>query len=201
MDMIQNLAGGDRKNLVQGFALLLSLLEQAGKLSKTVTPQQGRQGGQDSYSSDHEVEGDFQLADVLVDYAGSPLDRVRDTFASYAEKSLPDGRLLRRYNTGNVRLINPKSEVIQEETAGGNLVVSLPDGKVIFQENPGHPLLLFDTHNPGRPRVARVVMVKMGDAKQATPAFTFGDEDANYVVDMNTLDYYRVARQPALAAA
>ena len=193
MDLIQNLVGGDRRNLVTGFAMLLSLLEQAGKLQQMVPPAGNRQRGQDSFASGEEVNDAPRLDESLL-LAGSPLDRVRDTFSSYEEKALADGRLLRRYESGSVRLLNPKSDVIQEETPGGQLTISMPDGKVIFQENPGHPLMLFDTKNVGRPRVVRVVMVKVGAAKQATPAFTFTDDEATYLVDMNTLDYHRVAR-------
>lgn len=196
---------GDRRNLIQGFALLLAAIEQAGALlarEGMVNPVNKRQRGNDSFGFDGDSEDIHELdgQGMLPDFAGSVLDKIRDNFTSYEEKKLADGRLLRRYETGNVRILNPETGVIQEEAANGNFVLSLPDGKVIFQEHPGHPLLLYDTWNLGMPRLARVAMMKIGDATEATPAFTFGDEEATFVVDMNSLRYFRIPRTAGATA-
>jgi len=195
--MNQNVVG-NRQNLIQGFALLLQAIEQAGTLlaqQGLVAPVGRRERREDAFSGDHEMLDEVSETHHLADLATAYLDNMRDTFASYDEKKLPDGRLLRRYDTGMVRLINTTSDVIQEESPNGNFILSLPDGKVIFQENPGHPLLLYDTFNMGAPRLARVAMMKVGDNTEATPTFTFSDDEATSLVDMNTLRYYRIARK------
>lgn len=117
-----------------------------------------------------------------------------DSFNDYEEVTLEDGRLLRRYTSGSVRVENPTSGVIQEERVDGSLVISLPDGKVLFQEFRGEPLLLYDTEKDGPPGLARVSSAQLPGETQPRFVFHFQDGPIAHMVELESLRYYRLRR-------
>lgn len=169
---------GDRQDLIRGFAALLAAIEQANLLTK----------------------GGSQTPAATV----NPFANITDSFTSYEEQELPNGNKLRRYDSGAVRVLNPRSGIMQEERPNGNFLVSLPTGRVIFQEQPGYPLLVFSSVQGGPPLLARVCIVQLGSGSTAQPSFQFEDEEGNHFVDLDSLRYVRVAHnqmQPATTTA
>ncbi|MBX3167990.1 MAG: hypothetical protein KF760_11285 [Candidatus Eremiobacteraeota bacterium] len=160
---------GNSKDLIRGFAALLAAIEQANLMT----------GGQGSPAS--------ATASV------NPFANIQDSFSRYDEQELPNGNKLRRYDTGNVRILNPRSGIVQEERPNGNFLVSLPTGRIIFQEQPGYPLLVFSSIHGGPPLMARVCVVQLGAASEARPAFQFEDQEGNHFVDLDSLRYVKVA--------
>ncbi|MBT9588515.1 hypothetical protein IV102_34580 [bacterium] len=172
---------GNSKDLIRGFAALLAAIEQANALVG---------GGSGSQA---------QSAPSV-----NPFANINDTFTSYEEQELPNGNKLRRYDSGAVRVINPRSGIVQEERPNGNFLVSMPTGRVLFQEQPGYPLLVFNSVQGGPPILARVCIVQLGTGSEAQPAFQFEDEDGNHFVDLDSLRYVKVAHnqmQPATAVS
>ena len=133
-----------------------------------------------------------------VDDLSDPLDNIpggtQDSFNEYEEVVLEDGRILRRYATGSVRVENPTSGVIQDEKPDGSMVISLPDGKVLFQEFRGEPLLLYDTEKGGAPGLARVSSAQLPGDSQAKYVFHFQEGDIAHMVELESLRYYRLRR-------
>ena len=117
-----------------------------------------------------------------------------DSFNDYEEVTLEDGRLLRRYASGSVRVENPTSGVIQEERVDGSLVISLPDGKNLFQEFLGEPLLLYDTEKGGPPGLARVSSAQLPGETQPRFVFHFQVGEIAHMVELESLRYYRLRR-------
>ncbi len=163
---------GNGQDLIRGFAALLTAIEQANQVLA--------QGDKSSNQGQN-----FPSVPNI-------LENIRDTFTSYEEKELSDGRLLRRYENGAVRILNPKSGVVQEERINGNLLISLPTGRVVFQEQPGYPLLVFNSVDGGTPVLGKVVMVQLGQNSEARPAFQFDDQDGSHFIDMESLRYVKV---------
>jgi hypothetical protein len=169
MDALQQF--GSRQELIRGFAALLAVIEQANGLIN----------GQSGQAS--------SPAAPLV----NPLENIRDTFSTYDEQTLPNGNVVRRYDNGAVRVMNPRSGIVQEERMNGNLLVSMPTGRVLFQEQPGFPLLVFNSVHGGAPLLARVAIVQLGTAAEAKPAFQFEDQEGNHFVDLESLRYVKVS--------
>ncbi len=182
--------GLDKQKLVNDFMTLLTAMEQA------VTP-----GGDPSYD-----QGRSQAAAAFRGGrgGGSPEEQQAnsqlDSFTNYEEIALADGRILRRYDTGSVRVENQKSGVIQEERADGSLIISLPNGKVIFQEFRGEPLLVYDTDRGGAPGLARVSSATLPGETGPKFVFHFQDFEGAHLVELETLRYYRVKRPQAPGA-
>ena len=136
--------------------------------------------------------------DGWVEDWSEPLENIpggtTDSFNDYEEINLEDQRILRRYTSGAVRVENPTSGVIQEERVDGSLVISLPDGKVMFQEFRGEPLLLYDTENGGAPGLARVSSAQLPGETQPRFVFHFQDGDVAHMVELESLRYYRLRR-------
>ena len=168
--------GFDKQKLVQDFANLLSQMEQAVRGTSGPSPEGG--GG---LLGGRSPEEHFSKGTI-------------DSFTDYEELNLPGGRILRRYDSGAVRVENPKSGIIQEERADGGLIISLPNGRVIFQEYRGEPLLVYDTDRGGAPTLARVGSATLPEESQAKFVFHFQDQDGSHLVDLETLRYYRVRR-------
>lgn len=179
MDALQML-GANRQELIRGFAALLAAIEQANVLIGG--------GGGGAAAGGMGMPGAAMAAN-----APNPLTNIRDTFTSYEEADLPDGNKVRRYDSGAVRVLNLRSGVVQEERPNGNLLVSLPTGRVLFQEQPGYPLLVFNSVLGGAPILARVCIVQLGTKAEARPAFQFEDEEGNHFIDLESLRYVRVA--------
>lgn len=176
----------DKQKLVQDFVTLLAAMEQA-----VGSPQQQSDGSYD--------QGRSSAAQMMRQGpALSPEEQIAnssvDSFTRYEEIVLGDGRVLRRYDTGSVRVENPKSGVIQEERADGSLIVSMPNGKVIFQEFRGEPLLVYDTDRGGPPGLARVSSATLPGETSPKFVFHFQDYDGAHLVELETLRYYRVKR-------
>jgi len=165
--------GFDKHKLVSDFANLLAQMEQAVRGQGSSSPQGGSSG---RTPEEHYSKGTI------------------DSFTDYEELNLEDGRILRRYDSGAVRVENPKSGIIQEERADGGLIISLPNGRVIFQEYRGEPLLLYDTDRGGPPTLARVGSATLPEETQARFVFHFQDQDGSHLVDLETLRYYKVKR-------
>lgn len=163
----------DKDQLVQQFA---SLLGEAAK--KDQTPDLPEDGWVEDW------------AEPLENIPGGTVD----SFNDYEEVTLEDGRLLRRYAGGSVRVENPTSGVIQEERVDGSLVISLPDGKVLFQEFRGEPLLLYDTEKGGAPGLARVSSAQLPGESQPRFVFHFQDGEIAHMVELESLRYYRLRR-------
>ncbi len=166
----------DKDKLVKDFASLLGAMETAG-------------GASSGAASPPE----------WVDDINEPLDNLPggtvDTFTDYDELILDDGRILRRYEGGSVRVENPTSGVIQEEKPDGSLVISLPNGKVLCQEFRGEPLLVYDTETPGPPGLARVSSAQLPGESQPKFVFHFQDREGSHLIELESLRYYRVKRQ------
>ena len=109
---------------------------------------------------------------------------------------MTDGRVLRRYGNGSVRVENPRSGVIQEERADGGFIISLPNGQCIFQEHRGEPLVVYDTENGGAQTMARVGSLTLPGEVEARCVIFFRDTQVEHLVDLETLRYYRVKRGP-----
>jgi len=120
-----------------------------------------------------------------------------DSYPSYTQLRLPDGRVLRRYDSGSVRTENPKSGVIQEERADGSLLVSLPSARLIVQECPGEPVLLFDLASGSPAGLVRVGMWQLPGEEAARAVFHFRDTEGEHLVELESLRYFRV--RPAAA--
>lgn len=122
-----------------------------------------------------------------------PADALLDGFTSYEELALGNGLLLRRYANGAVRLENPTSGVIQEERIDGKLLVSLPNGKVVFQKFIGEPLLVYDTAGIQPPGLARVSTASLPGEEEMRHVYHFQDQEGAHIIDLCTLRYYRMA--------
>lgn len=163
----------DKEKLVQEFASLLTSVDQQQK--------------EEELPPDGWVE---DWSEPLENIPGGTID----SFNEYEEVTLEDGRILRRYTSGAVRVENPTSGVIQEERADGSLVLSLPDGKVLFQEFRGEPLLLYDTEVGGAPGLARVSSAVLPGETQQRFVFHFQDGPVAHLVELESLRYYRLRR-------
>lgn len=139
-----------------------------------------------------------EASDWIEDFS-DPLENMPgglvDSFNEFDEVTLEDGRILRRYHTGAVRVENPTSGVIQEEKVDGSLVISMPDGKVLHQEFRGEPLLLYDTEKGGPPGLARVSTAQLPGESQPRFVFHFQDGEIAHMVELESLRYYRLRRE------
>ncbi|MEW6281299.1 MAG: hypothetical protein AB1758_21995 [Candidatus Eremiobacterota bacterium] len=115
----------------------------------------------------------------------------RDCAPDFEEEILPTGLLRRVYADGRVRTENPVSGVMQELRPDGSLLVSLPEGKVIYQCYPGEPLLAYFC---GRtPVMARVSRVHMRPQEEPILAYHFSDPAGHTLVEVETLRYFRLS--------
>lgn len=203
--LLQSTTVIDKRDLMRGFAFILSALEQAAQMSQNAkvaglveaTPKHRREdgtgGGSDFFTGNNEVEQAGAMGhEVILDAPGSPLDNLRDSFIQYDENGLEDGRRIRRYEDGNVRLLNIDSGVIQEERLTGKLLISLPNGKVIYQDHPGEPLLVYDTAGNNAPTLARVSLLRLPGQEKLRYVYNFSDPAGTHLVDIETLQYFLV---------
>lgn len=126
---------------------------------------------------------------------GSFIDNIKDNYLQYEERTLPDGMLLRHYENGNVRRINPRSELIEEEQSTGQFLISLPDGRYIFQEMPGCPLFLCEGGEPGFKQLVHTAKFQVG-TEDDIPAFYFEDGASTLLIDYEQLRSFRVNMTP-----
>jgi hypothetical protein len=182
----------DKKDLLRGFAFLLSALEQAAKVAvmePTARPSVGDRGPRDGFGTQAEVEASAHTGpEALLDAPGTMLDNIKDSFTNYDESPLKDGRTLRNYEDGKIRLINPTSGVIQEERTTGKMLISLPNGKIIYQDNPGEPLLVYDTRGNHEPIIARVSLLRQATGSRYV--YNFEDPCGTHLIDLETLEYF-----------
>lgn len=177
----------DRQSLMRGMAFLVALLQ---NLPKDAVAPKGEDGS-NSFLSRNGAVADSSLISFLSDGENSPLDQMRDSYLTYEERPLRDGRKLRQYENGNTRIYSSDGSVIQEERDNGNFMVSLPTGRVLYQEQPGEPLMVIDSATRQPLGMARVVMVQLGD-QDPRAAFTFIDGNSAHFVDVESLKYYRM---------
>lgn len=166
----------DPQSLVQGFQTLLRTVEWAAE--------QARGGNGNFLGDSYEREGNGN---------GSHYRTPEDEFESYDEESLDDGRVVRRYDDGTVRIENTVSGVMQEEPPDGSLTISLPGGKLIYQQYRGEPLLVYDSSGENPPHVAQVSSVTMPGMEPAI-MFHFQDAQGTHLIELETLRYYRLSR-------
>ncbi|MCE7872264.1 hypothetical protein DYH09_18055 [bacterium CPR1] len=185
------MAGGgyDKNKLVQDFVTLLTAMEQAvvqnPAFSGAGPSNDGGWGGGGAAPSGRLGPGE---------YTEKREDSLSDSFTKYEELVLEDGRVLRRYENGSVRLENPTSGVIQEERIDGKLLVSLPNGKVIFQQFSGEPLLVYDTVGSAAPGLARVSSASLPGEEQPKFVYHFQDGEGAHLIELESLRYYRVGQ-------
>lgn len=178
----------DKRDLLRGFAFLLSALEQAAKVA-VLEPSPRERSQRDQFGSQAEVEGAAPSGpEALLDAPGTMLDNIKDSFTNYSESPLQDGRTLRNYEDGKIRLINSTSGVIQEERTTGKMLISLPNGRIIYQDNPGEPLLVYDTRGNHEPLVARVSLLR--HATGSRYVYNFEDPCGTHLIDVETLEYF-----------
>ncbi len=133
---------------------------------------------------------------VDLDDEGHPAGTT-DTFTNYDEIILPDGRILRRYEDGAVRIENPISGVIQEERPDGSLIVSLPSGKALLQKFRGEPIMFYDSIQQQEPGVARVCSAQLPGDTESKFVFHFEDQDGAHLIELESLRYYRLKNKEA----
>lgn len=186
----------DRQSLMRGMAILVALLQTLPQ--DAVAPKQ--EDDNHFTSRNGSSVGDAGLISFLSDGDNSPLDQQRDSYLSYEERPLKDGRKVRQYENGNTRIYSADGSVIQEERDNGNFMVSLPTGRVLYQEQPGEPLMVIDSATRQPLGMARVVMLQLGEGDPRA-AFTFIDGNSAHFVDVENLKYYRMGAAPEEAPA
>jgi hypothetical protein len=95
------------------------------------------------------------------------------------------------YGDGSVRWENVHSGVLREESADGSMTLSLPDGRIIYQQFEGGSLRVHDLENGGAPLVAHLVQAHI----QATPSAVYHYEDpqsGHYIIEKDTLRFFQV---------
>ncbi|MEW6281284.1 MAG: hypothetical protein AB1758_21920 [Candidatus Eremiobacterota bacterium] len=191
---MQGNGGYDKQKLVADFVTLLTAMEQAVTQNQPPT----QTGPQDSagFGGGGAPHDGYRLGPGEYTEKKSG-DGICDSFTSYEELVLEDGRVLRRYENGSVRLENPTSGVIQEERIDGKLLVSLPNGKVIFQQFSGEPLLVYDTVGSNAPMLARVSSATLPGEPQPKFVYHFHDHEGAHLIELESLRYYRVAQPKA----
>lgn len=168
----------DPQALVRGFQTILKTIEYAADLAR------GSENGnpfEDSYQREGNGNSSYYQPQA-------------DEFEDYEEQTLEDGRVVRRYGDGTVRIENPVSGIMQEEAPDGSLTVSLPIGKVIYQQYRGEPLLVYDSSGRNPPQVAQVSSVTMPGMEDPSIMFHFQDAQGTHLIELETLRYYRLNR-------
>lgn len=169
----QEQAAIDPNQLLHGFLHLLSSLQQGNGQG-----QGGWWGGGSKAAA--------EAAETV-----PPVDRYHD----YDEEVLLDGRLMRRFTNGTVQIENRNSGVIHEERVDGSLLVSLPNGKDLFQQFRGEPLLVYDTQRGGPPALAQVATAELPGSSEPRLVYHFEDWEGRHLVDVEDLRYFRLRRQ------
>lgn len=162
------------------FAALLQTVDLAARLARQV----------DSEDEDFEPAQNGNMSYGSVSTSQRNVN-TNDGFSEYEEEFLGDGRTLRRYPNGTVRLQNHESGVMQEERPDGSLLISLPDGKVLYQRMGGESVLVMDTNSHYAPKVAQVSAVRLPDQDEPALMFHFQDRNGTHLIEMETLRYYR----------
>jgi hypothetical protein len=183
------------QNLADLLALMTPLLLQ--NLQQFVSDMRGTQTQQATQNAQH-----VGLAQQEASAASEQPTESGDSVEGFEQELLEDGNIRRRYRRGAVRLINPRSGIIQEEREDGSLLVSLPDGRVLFQQFHGEPLVVYDLNRFDRPScMASVARVQLRD-NEPSLVYTFQDATGTHLVEFDTLRYFRApARAPAPALA
>ncbi len=175
------------------FAALLQTVDLAARLARQVDFEDDNSGGN--------FNGNFGFGSNAPQVSNQPRElNTNDLFNEYEEEVLEDGRNIRRYPNGTVRLENPTSGVMQEERPDGSLVISLPGGKLLYQRFGGEPLMVLDTNGNSEPTLAQVSAVTMPDQDEPALMFHFQDRNGTHLIEMETLRYFKV-RQSLFAAA
>lgn len=161
---------------------MVALLEALGSAVSMAVGQQGRNQNGNASHSERDLVEDLDL--VL-----EP-----DRYTEYSEELVDGSRVVRNFENGSVRLENTVSGVIQEERKDGSLVVSLPTGRVLFQQFAGEPLLVYDTESETPPRLAQVGYVHLPGNQEETVAYYFQEDDVSHLIELETLRYFRLTR-------
>ncbi|NDD29507.1 MAG: hypothetical protein EB084_14695 [Proteobacteria bacterium] len=122
----------------------------------------------------------------------------RDSYEDYNTETLADGRLIKRFEDGTVRIENPKTGLIQEERKDGTFLVSLPGGRLLYQAFAGDPLLAYNLNEANsKPVVAQVAMTHLPGKEEATMVYTFVEDQHMHVIDAESLRYFRTRADKA----
>lgn len=125
-----------------------------------------------------------------------------DNLVPFQQETLEDGRVRKTFEDGTVRLENPATGVIQEERGDGQLLISLPGGRLLFQEFVGEPLLVYDLNGLDQaPRLARVGTARLPGRHDASLVFSFEDDHGTHVVEAESLRYFRTRPRAMEAVA
>lgn len=196
--MIQNL-GLDKDKLSQYLAAVLAAISpammQAVEMDVQKQAELLSQGAQQTGVAQNEAR-----EEGLTLNSGEPV-RTNDSLVEFDEQTLEDGRIVKRYKDGTVRIENPNTGLIQEERKDGTFLVSLPGGRLLYQAFPGDPLLAYDlnnVHNP--PAIAQVAMTALPGKFEPSLVYTFNDGDGMHVVDADGLRYFRTKTNRQMAA-
>lgn len=162
------------------FAALLQTVDLAARLARQVDAEE------EDYQPPH--NGNSSYGSVSVSYRQA---NNNDGFTEYEEEYLNEDLSLRRYPNGTVRLQNHQSGVVQEERPDGSLIISLPDGRVLYQRMGGESVLVMDTTSGYAPKVAQVSAVRIPDQDEPALMFHFQDRNGTHLIEVETLRYFR----------
>lgn len=122
----------------------------------------------------------------------------RDAYADYECETLPDGRLVKRFHDGTVRVENTSTGLIQEERKDGTFLVSLPSGRLLYQAFAGDPLLAYNLNEVNSPPiVAQVAMTQLPGRVEPSLVYTFVENQQTHVIDAESLRYFRTRAERA----
>jgi len=124
----------------------------------------------------------------------------KDTYTDYDTETLEDGRVVKRFQDGTVRVENPNTGLIQEERKDGTFLVSLPGGRLLYQAFSGDPLLAYNLNEVNSaPVVAQVAMTNLPGKIEPSLVYTFVENQQMHVIDAEGLRYYRSRAAQAAA--
>jgi hypothetical protein len=125
----------------------------------------------------------------------------KDTYTDYDQEVLEDGRVVKRFKDGTVRVENPNTGLIQEERKDGTFLVSLPGGRLLYQAFSGDPLLAYNLNEVNtQPVVAQVAMTNLPGKIEPSLVYTFVENQQMHVVDAEGLRYFRTRTAASVAA-
>lgn len=124
-----------------------------------------------------------------------------DSLAPFTQQVLDDGRIVKHFEDGTIRTENPRTGIIQEERGDGKLLISLPGGRLLFQEFSGEPLLVYDLNGLEQPpRLARVGNARLPGQESSSLVFSFDDEQGTHIVEAESLRYFKTRPRIEVAA-
>lgn len=198
MSMIQEVAGLDKEQLSQYLAAMLAAISpammQAVEKDVARQAQQAEQNAKNTGMAQNMARQEGLTADVEAPR------RNKDTYTEYDQQILEDGRVVKRFKDGTVRVENPATGLIQEERKDGTFLVSLPGGRLLYQAFSGDPLLAYNLNElNSKPVVAQAAMSNLPGRLEPGLVYTFYDDGMMHVIDAEGLRYFRTKSAPPTA--